>query len=421
MRDAGNSRGGRARPLVWYMAAGYGLPAGIEAHILHYATAMRNHGFDTRVVVFKELPPDRHRFLQALDERGIAIVSLQAEGARRERCRIRALRPVWAVYTAVVKRRRPDMTSFSLWARGQAGIRELVRRLAEDQPDLIHVFGRLRTDAWDKLPPERTIHHEMMTGTVDRHWTEEELADYRAYAERVARHFAPGTGVAENVHREFGIRREIVPIFTMCPDEAGAPKSGISDFKSQIALRFGVICRLTEQKGISYLLEALRQYRDRHGDVDFTFAGVGPMESDILAFAKRHGLARVRVMRVGSPVEVLGGVDVFVHPSVDDAMPMSIAEALMCGVPCIVCRVGGCADLVRDGREGFVIEPRRTDMILERMEGFADMAPEEFAAFRRRARQRYEQVCRPASVGAVVASHYRDVLRAAGEGRGGRA
>jgi glycosyltransferase involved in cell wall biosynthesis len=393
------------------MAAGYGLPAGIEAHILHYATELRNHGFDTGVVVFKPLPAAKHRFLEALESRGIPIASLQADGAARARNRIRALKPIWIAYTALVKRRKPNLTSFTLWSEGRAGVRELERRLAEERPDVIHVFGRLRTDAWDKLPAARTIHHEMMTGTVDRHWTEAELNDFRAYAERVARYFAPGTGVAENVHREFGIRREIVPIFTMCPDEANAERGTRN---AGTPLRFGVICRLTGQKGIFYLLEALKQYRDRHGDVDFTFGGIGPLENEIQAFARQHALAKVRVVRVVSPAELLGGLDVFVHPSVDDAMPMSIAEALMCGVPCVVCRVGGCADLVRDGQEGFVIEPRRTDLILASMERFAGMGVEEFTAFRRRARQRYEDVCRPDRVGTFVAGIYRSVLRERG-------
>jgi glycosyltransferase involved in cell wall biosynthesis len=89
---------------------------------------------------------------------------------------------------------------------------------------------------------------------------------------------------------------------------------------------------------------------------------------------------------------------------------MSIAEALMCGVPCIVCNVGGCADLVRDGVEGFVIEPRRADLIFDRMDRMARMGEEEFQGFQRRARARYEEVCLPAKVGAVVAEHYRAVM-----------
>jgi hypothetical protein len=91
--------------------------------------------------------------------------------------------------------------------------------LTREKPAIIHVFGRLPMGAWGVLPPERTIFHEMMTGTVDGAWNEEELTEFRGFAAKCARVFAPGSGVAENMRREFGIKREIVPIFTMCPDE----------------------------------------------------------------------------------------------------------------------------------------------------------------------------------------------------------
>ena len=177
-------------------------------------------------------------------------------------------------------------------------------------------------------------------------------------------------------------------------------------------LRFGILCRLTHQKGISYLLDALRQYRDRHGDVSFLFAGQGALESTIREFIDSNHLQNVRLERVTTSTASMSQIDVFVHPSIDDAMPMSIAEALMCGLPCIVCNVGGCADLVRDGIEGFVIEPRRADQILDRMERFAAMVPQEMAQFKQCARTRYEEVCLPSQVGAIVASHYRAIMKA---------
>ncbi|MBM4148836.1 MAG: hypothetical protein FJ224_07310, partial [Lentisphaerae bacterium] len=63
-------------PLVMYLAAGYLLPAGIEAYLLHYATELRRRGFDTRIVVFQPLSKIEHRFLRAVRERGIRIESL---------------------------------------------------------------------------------------------------------------------------------------------------------------------------------------------------------------------------------------------------------------------------------------------------------------------------------------------------------
>jgi colanic acid/amylovoran biosynthesis glycosyltransferase len=174
--------------------------------------------------------------------------------------------------------------------------------------------------------------------------------------------------------------------------------------------RFGVLCRLTAQKGIAYLLEALRLYRDRHGDVRFTFAGTGDLEETIRAFAVEHRLEHVRVAPVDNPARILSEVDVFVHPSIGDAMPMAIAEALMCGKPCVVCRVGGCADLVRDEIEGFVIEPGRTDLILAAMERFRAMPEERYSEMCRAARSRYDERCRPDMVGDQVERVYRKIV-----------
>lgn len=398
------------------MAAGYGLPAGIEAHILHYATEMRNHGFDTKVVVFFELPKPKHRFLVALEERSIPVVSLESLAMFRARVEMIALFLPWFTYMLLAKRRWPDFSSFKLWVLGDAEIGELRRRLARDKPDIIHIFGRLSTHAWALFPPDRTIFHEMMTGTVDQYWTEDELTDFRAFAENIARYFTPGSGVAENVRREFGIKRHIDMIFTMAPDEVGGQVSHLCQgFGGQAGvprtIRFGILCRFAEQKGIRYLLEAIKQYRDRYGDVHFTFAGQGELEPIIREFVDSSGLRNVQIIRVNSAPEILKDIDVFVHPSVDDAMPVSIAEALMCGCPCIVCRVGGVPDLVRDGVEGFLIKPGRADQIMDRMERFATMAEEEFIAFQKRARARYEEVCRPEKVGKVVADHYRAILK----------
>ena len=182
-----------------------------------------------------------------------------------------------------------------------------------------------------------------------------------------------------------------------------------------IPLRFGMLCRMTPEKGIHDLLSALRLYRDRRGAVDFLLAGGGALEAEVRACVSQHALQGVRVVSTfESPVELLRTMDVFVHPSLSDAMPMAIAEALMCGLPCIVTRIGGIPDLVRDGQEGYLIEPGQPAQIVAAMERFQDMTPDGRAAFARRARARYEEVCRPDRVGAIVAGHYRQILAESG-------
>lgn len=397
-------------PIVWYVAAGYRIPAGIEAHVLHYATEMRNHGFLTKVVVFQALPKEKHRFLVALEERNISIVSLY-DASYIKVCFALVIFLVPWVLKMMTRGQVPRFASFVSRMRLRMAIGKLRKMLKDCQPDLVHVFGRLNTEALAHFSPKKTIYHEMMTGTVDSSWTQDELRLFREYAEGIARYFAPGIGVANNIHKCFGIARHIECVFTMCPDET----ENLSFCQARTSakngnLRFGILCRLVPQKGISYLLEAIKKYSDKYGTVDFTFAGFGPLRQDIEDFVERHDLNNVRIVSVKNAPEILGQIDVFVHPSLDDAMPVSIAEALMCGCPCIVCRVGGVADLVRDGREGMVIEPRRADQIFDSMVKFEEMPMNILNGFKQRARSRYEEKCLPQSVGKVVARHYKQIL-----------
>jgi glycosyltransferase involved in cell wall biosynthesis len=401
-----------SNPLVWYVAAGYGLPAGIEAYLLHYATEMRNHGFRTRIVVFYPLPAMKHRYLVEVERRGIPITSLYDETAAIAVVLFVVMFLPWLFYMLVIKGKTPQVRGFRSWVQNRCAVRRLGRLLAEESPDIIHVKGRMPTNAWKVFPAERTIYHHALMGTVDPSWTDSEVEDFRVFANRIACIFTPGRGVAETLAREFRIERPIEPLFTMAPDEAVNQSSVNSNQlkERREKTRFGIVCRFTEQKGIPYILSALKDFREKYGDVFFTFAGQGELETTIREFVDLNGMKNVRIVGVPSAVDVLREMDVFVHPGLDDAMPVSIVEALMCGVPCVATRVGGVPDLVRDGVEGFLVEPRMAGQVFASMERFALMGTDEFQAFRTRARKRYEEVCTPDKVGKTVAEHYRRIL-----------
>ncbi len=457
------------RPRVLYVAAGYDLPAGVEAYLLHYATELRNQGFDTELIVFKHLPREEHRYLRALRERGIPIRSLYAMCQGRVRRKLALLGLPWMVKTLLCGR-VPHLRWFRNWLYKQEAVRELKRLIEAERPDLIHVKARVIGEAWEAFPSENTVYQHALSGTVDPAWNDTELEQFRSFANRCAAILVQGPHIAETFARCFRIERPIDTVFTMAPDEMSAgggqtmdhgpltldlsrgdgggqtfdhgpltldlsrgdgevrsegrvvsqPTSDLkrSNVQGQMSnvcrsgaqLRFGILCRFTDQKGIKYILEALQQFRDRHGDVDFTFAGMGPLEGEILAFVAEHGLEHVRVERVESPVQTFENLDVFVHPGLDDAMPVSIVESFMCGVPCIGTRVGGVQDLIRDGVDGLLIEPGSAEEILGAMERFAAMSAEELQGYRQAARERYETMCAPGVVGGQVADVYHRVL-----------
>jgi len=59
--------------------------------------------------------------------------------------------------------------------------------------------------------------------------------------------------------------------------------------------------------------------------------------------------------------------DVFVLPSLSEGRPNVVAEAASSGLPVIATRVDGTPELIDDQRTGFLITPRSTKELYERL------------------------------------------------------
>jgi glycosyltransferase involved in cell wall biosynthesis len=58
----------------------------------------------------------------------------------------------------------------------------------------------------------------------------------------------------------------------------------------------------------------------------------------------------------GSLVEIYRQADIFVLPTIGDALPMALLEAMAVGLPVIATRVGGIPEVVREGETGMLVE-----------------------------------------------------------------
>jgi glycosyltransferase involved in cell wall biosynthesis len=59
--------------------------------------------------------------------------------------------------------------------------------------------------------------------------------------------------------------------------------------------------------------------------------------------------------------------DVLLLPSANEGTPVSAIEALAAGRPVVATRVGGVPDVVRDGEDGFLVEPGDLEALAERL------------------------------------------------------
>jgi glycosyltransferase involved in cell wall biosynthesis len=97
--------------------------------------------------------------------------------------------------------------------------------------------------------------------------------------------------------------------------------------------------------------------------------------------SETHGQAELRFVPDVPNTEVaeyLRAADVFVHPALADTFPLTVLEALACGVPVIATAVGGIPEQVAHGRTGLLVplkDPRQLGQAIDRVlsdEGLRD-------------------------------------------------
>lgn len=125
-------------------------------------------------------------------------------------------------------------------------------------------------------------------------------------------------------------------------------------------LVLGGVGRLDEAKGFEYLLDALGLLVAESRDVYLVLAGGGPLRERLEEQAQRLGLAeRVRFAGHRRDVqEVYDALDVFVLPSLCEALGYALLEAMATGLPAVASRVDGVPEVVVHGETGVLVPPR---------------------------------------------------------------
>ncbi len=141
-----------------------------------------------------------------------------------------------------------------------------------------------------------------------------------------------------------------------------------SALRRQLSLPDGPVViytgRLVRYKGLPELLEAWRLIADDYRDACLVLVGEGggdqqACEEELRQTVETHNLATsVRFTGAVNNVEDwLRAADIFAFPTHDEAFGLSLVEAMACGLAVISTRVGGLADIVRDGENALVVPP----------------------------------------------------------------
>lgn len=134
----------------------------------------------------------------------------------------------------------------------------------------------------------------------------------------------------------------------------------------------GYIGRLSEEKGLKYLILALEEIRIATVSVRLVVIGDGPQRDTMMKLAKERNLVS-RVIFLGFKKNIedwLPILDLFVLPSLTEGTPMALLEAMSIGLPVIATSVGGVPNIIKDNENGIQVQPADYKEISRQIENF---------------------------------------------------
>jgi glycosyltransferase involved in cell wall biosynthesis len=121
----------------------------------------------------------------------------------------------------------------------------------------------------------------------------------------------------------------------------------------------GTVGRLSEEKGHIYLLQAFEMVTKEFPNIKLLLVGDGALKDKLQAASYKLHLEN-KVIFTGARndiPELLNAMDIFVLPSLVEAMPMALLEAMASIRPIIATNVGSVAKLIKHNETGILIAP----------------------------------------------------------------
>jgi glycosyltransferase involved in cell wall biosynthesis len=308
---------------------------GAEKVVVNLATGLDRSRFESSVCCTQGLGP----LAQPLTEAGIPV-TLAGPAPKPHGY----LAP-WRL-RQIVARVKPDVVhTHGLAALLQAGL----LRLAGQLPAWFHTF---HFGNYPHLRPRYMFAERIMSRLPDKL-------------------IAVSESQRESIIRYLGVRPERIIVLRngvqdMRPSVAGSRDQTRKEFGfGPDDIVVGTVAVLSEQKGVTFLLDAAAKLAETNPRLRFLIVGGGPQENAMRQRAVALGLGHNAVITGwrADVAELLGAFDIYVMASLWEAMPLALLEAMAAAKPIVVTNVADNGRIVEDGRSGLLIAPGRSEEI----------------------------------------------------------
>lgn len=234
---------------------------------------------------------------------------------------------------------------------------------------IVHAHGSVRGSwtrkcmllAWARFLGMRTVHH-IHNGALRNFFArkgEETCSRKLAKADCVV---ALTNGWARYLSDELGLAN------TTVIENPVNPPGIMRTHRPDKTIRLVYLSLIDHTKGLFELLETIADHKaELEGAVHLDIGGSGIDDKRMYDFIAQNNLSSIVTthgwVAGADKFALLQRNDVFILPSYAEGMPVSLLEAMACGLTAIVTPVGGIPEVVTDGINGLLIAPKSKDAI----------------------------------------------------------
>lgn len=318
----------------------------------------------------RNLARARKKLLQSFINKGYEVI-----GICPEKEYINELEEM-GVQTRIVQGNRISIGLFS----NILYLRKLIKVLKKEKPDIVFEFTIKPNIIGSIAAKIAKVHriYSMITGLGYVYSTEKlKIKIIRVFCNigyKIALSFNTKVIFQNKDDKEYFIRKKYVSeqkAFVI--DGSGVDMEKFQYTKLPKEINFLMVARMLDVKGVEEYCKAAEIIKNKYPEVTFTF--LGEMEHSYRGinpkFVKKYQEKNI-VNFEGykeNVIPYLQNCMIFVLPSyLKEGIPRSALEALAIGRPIITTNVSGCKEIVEEGKNGYLIQPKEYEQLAEKME-----------------------------------------------------
>lgn len=183
---------------------------------------------------------------------------------------------------------------------------------------------------------------------------------------------AVGEMVKKNLTEYFNVPKEQVCVIhnAVKPFDGNiVPIEVLNEERAKENVLIGNIGRLSEQKGMTYFIEAAEITAKAHPEARFIIVGDGEEKEQLHEQVEAKGLLdKVLFLGYRNDIQnVMSQLDFIVLSSLWEGLPLTPIEAYSVGKTVIGTAVDGTPEIIHDGVDGYLVEPRTPIQLAEKM------------------------------------------------------